>query len=133
MKLNLNFVNKVPKTAKDNEIILLNQKVIKNKVIKQLSKSVLSNKLFSEQNFLIKEYNDKSYIFVNFTKSNVSLDFEKLGSKLFVFLKENKKENSFINTENNSITNIQLEKFLHGAQLKSYNFNLYKTDKKKKY
>ena len=29
MKLNLNFVNKVPKIAKDNEIILLNKKVIK--------------------------------------------------------------------------------------------------------
>ena len=133
MKLNLNFVNKVPKTAKDNEIILLNQRLIKNKEIKKLSKSVFTNKLFTEQNFLIKDYNDKSYIFVNTTKSKVSLDFEKLGSKLFVFLKENKKENSFINIENNSFTNTQLEKFLHGAQLKSYNFNLYKTDKKKKY
>ena len=84
-----------------------------------------------EQNFLTKDYNNKSYILVNCTKSKVSLDFEKLGSKLFVFLKENKKENSFINVENNSFTNVQLEKFLHGAQLKSYNFNLYKTDKKK--
>ena len=32
MKLNLNFVSKVPKIAKDSEIILLPQKVIKNKV-----------------------------------------------------------------------------------------------------
>ena len=132
MKLNLNFVNKAPKIAKDNEIILLNQKVIKSKEIKQLSKSILSNKLFSEQNFLAKDYNDKSYIFVNCIKSKTSLDFEKLGSKLYVFLKENKKENSFINVENNSFTNVQLEKFLHGAQLKSYNFNVYKTNKKKK-
>ena len=131
MKLNLNFVNKVPKIAKDNEIILLTQKVIKSKEIKQLAKSVFNNKLFSEGNFLAKDYNNKSYVFVNCTKSNVSLDFEKLGSKLFVFLKENKKENSFINVENNSFTNVQLEKFLHGAQLKSYNFNIYKTDKKK--
>ena len=129
--LNLNFVNKVPKIAKDNEIILLTQKVKKSKEIKELTKSVFSNKLFLEQNFLTKDYNNKSYILVNCTKSKVSLDFEKLGSKLFVFLKENKKENSFINVENNSFTNVQLEKFLHGAQLKSYNFNLYKTDKKK--
>ena len=131
MKLNLNFVNKVPKNAKDNEIILLTQKALKSNENKQLTNSVFSNKLFSEQNFLAKEYNDKSYIFVNCMKSKVSLDFEKLGSKLYVFLKENKKENSFINVENNSFTNAQLEKFLHGAQLKSYNFNLYKTDKKK--
>ena len=128
MKLNLNFINKVPKIAKDNEIILLTQKVIKSKEIKQLAKSIFNNKLFSEENFLAKDYNNKSYVFVNCTNSKVSLDFEKLGSKLFVFLKENKKENSFINVENNSFTNVQLEKFLHGAQLKSYNFNLYKTD-----
>ena len=103
MNLNLNFVSKVPKIAKDSEIILLPQKVIKNKEIKKLSKSVFSNKLFSEQNFLAKDYNDKSYIFVNCTKSKISLDFEKLGSKLYVFLKENKKENSFINVENNDL------------------------------
>ena len=29
------------------------------------------------------------------------------------------------------LTNVQLEKFLHGAQLKSYEFNVYKTDKTK--
>ena len=69
MKLNLNFVNKVPKIAKDNEIILLTQKVIKSKEIKQLAKSVFNNKLFSEGNFLIKDYNDKSYKFVNCMKS----------------------------------------------------------------
>jgi leucyl aminopeptidase len=129
--INLNFVNKVPKIAKDNEIILLTQKIKKSKEIEELTKSVFSNKLFLEQNFLTKDYNNKSYILVNCTKSKVSLDFEKLGSKLFNFLKDNKKENSFINVENNSFTNAQLEKFLHGAQLKSYNFNLYKTDKKK--
>ncbi len=130
MKLNINFTNKVPKMAKDNEIILLNQKTIKIKGIKQLTNTVFSNKLFSEQNFLAKDYKDKSYIFVNCTKSKATLDFEKLGSKLYVFLKENKKENSFINLTNNPLTNVQLEKFLHGAQLKSYNFSLYKTYKK---
>ena len=131
MKLNLNFIKKTPKIAKDNEIILVTKKVIKNKEIKQLSKLLFSNKLFSEQNFLTKDYNNKCYIFVNCTKLKISLDFEKIGSKLYVFLKQNKIENSFINVDNNSFTNSQLEKFLHGVQLKSYNFNLYKSDKKK--
>ncbi len=133
MKLNLNFINKIPKIAKDTEIILLSQKVTKSKEIKQFIKSVFSNKLFTEQNFLAKDYNEKSYIFVNCTKSKVALDFEKLGSKLYVFLKENKRENSFINLDNNTFTNVQLEKFLHGAQLKSYSFNLYKTVNKKNF
>ena len=53
MKLNLNFVNKIPKTAKDTEIILLSQKVTKSKEIKQfikvynlVNKNLLVKKLF---------------------------------------------------------------------------------------
>ena len=48
---------------------------------------------------------------------------------MYIFLKGNEIENSFINTIGSSITNVQLEKFLHGAQLKSYNFEVYKSDK----
>ena len=40
-------------------------------------------------------------------------------------------KNLFFETNLSKITNIQLEKFLHGAQLKSYEFNVYKTDKSK--
>ena len=73
----------------------------------------------------------KIYIFVNCMKSKTSLDYEKLGSQLYIFLKNNKIEKSFFETNLSKITNIQLEKFLHGAQLKSYEFNVYKTDKSK--
>ena len=131
MKLNLKFIIKIPQEAKDNEVIFLKEKSIKKKDLKHLTKSVFSNKLFLEQNFLKKDHNDKSLIFVNCTSCKTSLDFEKLGSKLFVFLENNKIENSFISATNYSLTNVQLEKVLHGAQLKSYNFNLYKSDKSK--
>jgi leucyl aminopeptidase len=131
MKLNLNFVSKIPKEAKDYEVIFLNQKKLKKRDLIGLSKSVFSNKLFTEQNFLKKDFNNKSYIFVNCVNSKVSLDFEKLGSKLFLFLKDNKIENSFVSVSSNSLTNIQLDKIFHGAQLKSYDFNIYKSDKKK--
>ena len=46
--------------------------------------------------------------------------------------KNNKIENSFINVQKNLLTGIQLEKILHGAQLKSYDFSIYKSDKNKK-
>ena len=131
MKLKLDFVTKVPKVAKDNEVILLNNKTTQNKIVKSLNKSLFSNKLFLERKFLIQNINDKIYIFVNCTKSKTSLDYEKLGSNLFLFLKNNKIEKSFFETNLSKITNIQLEKFLHGAQLKSYEFNVYKTDKSK--
>ena len=131
MTLNLKFTTKTPKVALDKEIVFLKQKNFKSNYLKPLAKSVFSSKLFNEQNFLIKDYNDKSYVFVNCFESKVLLDFEKLGSKLYIFLKNNKIENSIINNKDNSLTSIQLEKILHGVQLKSYNFALYKTDKKK--
>ncbi len=131
MKLKLDFVTKVPKVAKDNEVILLNNETTQNKIVKSLKKSLFSNKLFLDRKFLIQNINEKIYIFVNCTKSKTSLDYEKLGSNLFLFLKNNKIEKSFFETNLSKITNIQLEKFLHGAQLKSYEFNVYKTDKSK--
>ena len=74
MKLNLKFATKIPKDARDNEVIFVNKETIKSKYLKPLDKSIFSSKLFLEQNFLKKDYNDKSYIFVNCNKSKVSLD-----------------------------------------------------------
>ena len=131
MKLKLDFVVKAPKVAKDNEIILLKDKSKGNKFLKFLNKSLFKNKLFLEKKFLLKNVNDKTYIIVNSSKSITTLDYEKLGSELYIFLKNNKIENSYFNSTQSSLTNVQLEKFLHGAQLRSYEFNLYKTDKVK--
>ena len=44
MKLKLDFVTKAPKVAKDNEVILLNNKTTENKIVKSLNKSIFSNK-----------------------------------------------------------------------------------------
>ena len=131
MKLKLDFVNKVPKQAKDNEIILVKNKANKKIILKSSNKSLFTDKLFLEKKFSVKNIKDKNYIFVNCTKSRTSLDYEKLGSQLYIFLKNNKIERSFFTSNSTFLTNVQLEKLLHGAQLKSYEFNVYKTDKKK--
>ena len=131
MKLNLKFVKKIPKQNKDIEIIFLKQKNIKISKLKPLVKSVFSNKLFNEKKFLQRDYQNKSFIFVNCINLKISLDFEKVGSSLYEFLKDNKIENSSIIDNNNALTNLQFEKILHGIQLKSYEFKIYKTDKKK--
>ena len=125
MKLNLNFATKIPKDAQDNEIVFIKDKNIKNKLLKSLNKYIFSNKLYLEQNFLTKNINNKTYILVNCTKSKTTLDYEKLGSELYLYLKNQKIENSFINQDNRILTEINIEKLLHGAQLKSYNFNTY--------
>ncbi len=131
MKLKLEFVAKVPKVAIENEVILLINKNIKNKTAKFLNKSLFNNKLFLEKKLFLQNINGKNFIFVNCIKSKTSLDFEKIGSNLYIFLKNNKIDKSFFDPNSSNITNVQLEKFLHGAQLKSYNFNIYKTDKTK--
>ncbi len=132
MKLKLEFAAKVPKVANDNEVILLKDKNIKNKIVKNLNKSIFNNKLFLEKKFVAQIINEKTYIFVNCIKSKTSQDFEKIGSNLYIFLKINKIEKSFIESSSSNLTSVQLEKLLHGAQLKSYEFNVYKTDKSKK-
>ena len=129
MKLNLEFVNKPPKVAKENEIILVKDKSFKNEILKSLNKPLFTNKLFLEKKFLLKSINNKNYIFVNCIKSKTSLDYEKLGSQLYIFLKNDKIEKSFFETNLSHLTNVQLERFLHGAQLKSYEFNVYKSNK----
>ena len=127
MKLNLEFVNKTPKLAKDYEIILVKDKSSNSKKIN----SLFNNNLFIEKKFLLKSTGDKTYIFVNSSNIKNSLDYEKLGSQMYIFLRDNKIEKSFLASNTTYLTSIQLEKFLHGAQLKSYEFNVYKTDKSK--
>ena len=89
MKLKLDFSNKVPKEAKDNEIILVKDKASKNKIIKSLSKSLFANKLFLEKKFFVQNIKDKNYVFVNSMNSKTTLDYEKLGSQLYIFLNNN--------------------------------------------
>ena len=131
MKLNLNFVTKTTRLGQDNEIIFFKSKKLKSKYLNIINDNIFSNKLFLEENFVRRDYNDKSFVLVNCTKCKVSLDYEKIGSNLYKFLNDNKIENSFINANSNSLTNIELEKTLHGAQLKSYDFSFYKSDKSK--
>ena len=131
MKLKLDFVIKVPKLAKDNEVILVKDKKTKIKIDKFSNNSLFSNKLFLEKKFLTHNIKDKKFIFVNCSESKNSLDYEKLGSDLYIFLKNNKIEKSFLDPNLSNLTSVQIEKFLHGAQLKSYNFDFYKTDKSK--
>ncbi len=131
MKLKLEFANKVPKLAKDHEVILVKDKKINIKALNFYIKPLFSNKLFIDKKFLIKDINNKTYILVNCTKCKISLDYEKIGSDLYVFLNSSKIDKSFINTNLSRLTSVQLEKLLHGAQLKSYDFDIYKTDKSK--
>ena len=131
MKLKVNFVSKISKTNTINELVFVKNKNIRQNNLKSILKVVLENELFIEKKFMQKEYNSKNYIFINCNQLSLSSDYENLGSKLFDYLKNNKLENSFIDIKKTNINNIQLEKIIHGAKLKSYSFDIYKSKNKK--
>jgi len=131
MKLKVNFVTKLSKAKTENEIIFVKNKNLKNKNLKPILKFVLESKLFQEGLFIQKEYNKRNYILINCRKLKLSSDYENIGSKLFDYLSNSKIENSYINIGKIDINNIQLEKILHGVKLKSYSFDIYKSNNKK--
>ncbi len=130
MKLKVNFISKLTKAKTVNEIVFIKGKKNKNTKLSPILKSILDNQLFQDQLFIQKEYKGANYILVNCKKLLMSSDFENIGSKLFDYLEKNKIENSYINSDKSEINYIQLEKVVHGAKLKSYKFDIYKSNKK---
>jgi leucyl aminopeptidase len=144
MILNLNFTNKNFTKSSSNIIIFIekdefhydrndfpsNEKVnlIKTK-IKSLQKK---DPIFSF--FLV---NGQRIILIKIDNISSRLDNEKIGGKFYDYLENNNISNSKIsinNIENILKTNNNfLNQFWHGLQLKSYSFNFYKTNFKKKF
>ena len=116
MKLKLNFVSKNPKLAVKNELIFINNKNFKHKTLDQ--KEIIDNELFKEKKIIQRNQDKVNYIFINCIEQKKSSDFENIGSKLFDFLSNNKIENTFFNLSSLKITNVQIERILHGATLK---------------
>ncbi len=131
MNIKVNFTRKLIKAKNSNEIAFVKGKKIKNGALKPFLNSVLDNELFKDQLFIQKEFKNKNYILINCQKLKISSDYENIGSKLFDYLKKNKIENSYINLSKVDINHMQLEKVLHGAKLKSYSFDIYKSTNKK--
>ena len=130
MKLKINFVTKKPKLSFKNELIFIKNK---NSKIGNLNiTEVLKNEIFKEKKILQVNNNFTKFILVNCIDINKTSDFENLGSKLFSFLRENKIRNIYLNSIIQKITELQVERILHGATLKSYSFDVYKTKKNEK-
>ena len=131
MNIKVNFISNLTKTNSANNIVFVKDNKFKNKILNPIIKSVINNELFKDDLFVQKEFNNSNYIFVNFKNMSTSSDCENIGSKLYDYLKKNKLENSCIETNKIDLSQDQLERIVHGAKLKSYNFNIYKSDKNK--
>ncbi len=105
----------------------INQKILN---FLKKNKDTKENKIISlNQDF------DQKLIIILLVKNNNELESEKLGARFFGFLKSNEVYDVFIQGPNffqSKKYNIIFNSFVHGAELKSYEFNLYKTKKKNK-
>ena len=94
------------------------------------NQNLKENKIYSlNQDF------DQKLIVIFLSKASNELEFEKLGASFYDFLKRNELSDIYINTleydKSKSKNLIFLNSFIHGAELKSYKFNLYKTKNQK--
>jgi len=76
---------------------------------------------------------DQKLLIIFLVKKNGAQYSEKLGAKFYDYIKKNEIRNiNIIGSNFSSIKNeINLSEFLHGVELKAYEFNLYKTKKNK--
>jgi len=104
----------------------INQKVIN---FLKNNKKTKDNKIFS----LNLDF-DQKLIIILLVKKNDFFQSEKIGAKFYDYVKNNDVNEVLILGSNFSsvIHNIKFDSFLHGAELKSYEFNLYKSKKKNK-
>ena len=87
-----------------------------------------------KKDLLFFEINSKRSIFlISIKKDLKTSDVENLGAKFHKYINYNKKNDYFVNSDtvNNKIKNF-IGYFLHGLKLKSYEFNIYKSKKKRK-
>ncbi|MDC3120159.1 leucyl aminopeptidase [Candidatus Pelagibacter sp.] len=140
MTLLLNYKNVVSKKNSANVIHLVDEKFnILN--LKQYTK----NSEYSFLNDLLKtsdikkemlsfEINSKkTIILVSLKKTLSNTGAEKLGAKLYSYIKEKNKSDYLINTNSMPVKYIDLlGHLLHGIKLKSYTFEKYKSKKEKK-
>ena len=143
MSLKINYLDRKKSSSKNKAIFIdqnikiadfkgeFDQKII-NKIINLIKQNnnPKKDKIFS----LNQDFYEK-IIFIFISKSNTELEFEKLGAEFFDYLKKNQINDIHIMSpklrrfKNN---NLFLTSFIHGSQLKSYEFVLYKTKKTKK-
>ncbi len=143
MSLKINYLDRKKNSNKNRAIFVhLDTKItgfkgdftegINQKIVNLLkkNKNTKENKIISlNQDF------DEKLIIILIAKLNGKLESEKLGAKFFDFIKNNEINEIYIYaplTKQQKKYSINLNSFLHGAELKSYEFDLYKTKNKKK-
>ena len=137
MSLKINYLNNRSGTFK-NKAVFIHQNIkisafngeFEDKINIKIQNFLKKNKNLKENKIISLNLDfDENLILIYLSKINNELDSEKIGAKFFDFIKSNNLQNIYLKTP--SIKNfIDISAFVHGAELKSYQFNLYKTKKK---
>ena len=142
MTLKINYLDRQKGSSK-NTALFLDKKsnisdfrgIFDDKINNKIINFLKSNKKTQKSKIasLNLEFDQKVTVILIVNK-NDSQQAEKLGSKFYDYIKGNDIDNVLIlGSSSSSIKNkIKLDEFLHGAELKSYEFNLYKTKKTNK-
>ena len=139
MTIQINYKNKALYNVSSNLVLFVDEKFNINGLKKHISNSefLYISDLLKTNNFkkdlLFFEINSKKTIFLVSIKKNLKpSDAESLGAKFHGYLNYEKTKDYFINSDtiNSKIENF-LGYFLHGLKLKSYEFNIYKSKKKR--
>ena len=141
MSIQINYKTNGAKNPSANLVLFVNEKFNINGLKKYISDTEYSYILDLlktsdlTKDLLFFEINSKKTIFLVSIKNNLKTSYvESLGAKFYSYINFEKKNDYFVNSDTiNSKINNFLGHFLHGLKLKSYEFNLYKSKKKKKF
>jgi leucyl aminopeptidase len=140
MTVQINYKSSSTKKNLSNLVLFVDEKFnisglkkhISNSEFSYISDLIKNSDL--KKDLLVFEINSKKTIFLASTKKDIKTsDIENLGAKFHSFIKHDKKNNYYINSDTiNSRVKKFLGYFLHGIRLKSYEFNIYKSKKDQK-
>ena len=140
MSIRINYLNKFANNPPTNLILFVDEKFNINglkKTISSIEFSYISDLLKTSdlrKRILFFKINSKKTIFLISIKKEIKIsDIENLGAKFNSYINYDKKKEYFLSSDtiNNKIKNF-VGYFLHGLKLKSYEFNIYKSNKNKK-
>src|SRR6056300_73368 len=140
MPVQINYNKNSEKKVSSNLVLFVDEKFNVSVLKKHISKyefSYISDLLKTsdlKKDLLIFEINSKKTIFLASIKKDIKTsDVENLGAKFHGYINYDKKNDYFVNSDTiDSKEKNFLGYFLHGIKLKSYEFNIYKSNKSKK-
>ena len=135
MTLKINYLDKKKVTSKNKAFFVgsINKIAefggeIDNKTFKNILDLKKGKNLKDDKIIYINQNLDQKIVLIYDVKAGSEMEYEKLGAKFFDFLKKNEIHDIQIITPKKIRTILYLS-FIHGAELKSYEFSLYKTNK----